>query len=322
MRWTPHMEDTLEHLAKEPEVFGDEALAAMARALKIGEDVLTASGWRFFELEAYSPPKPPPMVHVKALRSNLDVLRKSLRPELAENSTGSPERSHISQKRLTLLIEIVRSYLSWTDAMVNELPLTHRPSSPSGPNWVDFGKAECFHACVEALRYFLNECFDFTPHEIFGMHIGIGLHYAQATHMVYRLAIAPDSEATHDDPGYDRASVRNAIDLPQTLERAAQAWGSMPREVGIESDGTDPFTMTGVILRSAAVSWKKALDDAEARSRGQVGTTAEVGAESDAGVPLPSGETGDAGIEDFPMEDFTAAAGFWMPDMFAIWDDI
>jgi hypothetical protein len=80
------MEDTLEHLAKSPEVFGDEQLAAMARALRIGEDVLTASGWRFFEPEAYTPPKPPPMVHVKALRSNLDVLRQSLRPGLASDS--------------------------------------------------------------------------------------------------------------------------------------------------------------------------------------------------------------------------------------------
>lgn len=86
MRWTPHLEDMLEHLAKEPEVFGDELLATMARALRISEDVVSASGWRFFEAEASSPSKPPPALHVKALRSSLDTLKRSLRPELTETS--------------------------------------------------------------------------------------------------------------------------------------------------------------------------------------------------------------------------------------------
>jgi hypothetical protein len=86
MRWTPHLDDILNDLTTKPEVFGDELLATMARSLKIAEDVLSASGWRFFEAEASSPSKAPPSLHVKPLRSALDSLRRSLRPEVAENS--------------------------------------------------------------------------------------------------------------------------------------------------------------------------------------------------------------------------------------------
>ena len=86
MRWTPHLQDTLDHLSREPEVPGDEILAAITRALRIGEDVIAASGWRYFEVEAYCPSKPPPMVHVKALLTALANLRQSLRPDILENS--------------------------------------------------------------------------------------------------------------------------------------------------------------------------------------------------------------------------------------------
>jgi hypothetical protein len=80
--------------------------------------------------------------------------------------------------------------------MINELPLLHRPApNTSGPGWIDFGRAECFHACVEALRTFVANWFLFDHHEIFGMFIGLGLHFAQATHMIYRLSMAPASGA-------------------------------------------------------------------------------------------------------------------------------
>lgn len=84
------MQDSLDHLLREPEVPSDEVLAAMASALRIEEDIIAASGWRFFEPEVFNASKPPPMVHVKALSAALENLRRSLRPELLESSKLSP----------------------------------------------------------------------------------------------------------------------------------------------------------------------------------------------------------------------------------------
>lgn len=333
MRWTPHMEDTLEYLAKSPEVFGDEQLAAMARALRIGEDVLTASGWRFFEPEAYAPPKPPPMVLVKALRSNLDALRLSLRPEItgnSKNSTLSPHPSFIILLNTTFSSETIRAYLEWTDAMINELPLLHRPAPKTGPGWIDFDRAECFHACVEALRRFIDAWLVFEQHDIFGMFMGLGLHFAQATHIVYRLSMAPTSSSAGagEDPGWDRESVRNAIDLPRILTEGADKFASISEVVGLETeDGEeDAFIATAVSLRRAAETWGKAFADTETRrpTDAAAAFSSEVtgGAMINTTAITVSGGAGEgvANGEDVPMMDFSA--GFWMPDLFESWDSM
>ncbi|KAI5865361.1 hypothetical protein GGS23DRAFT_594894 [Durotheca rogersii] len=85
MRWTSHMEDSLEKLAADPKCPNDEVLVAMVRAQRIIEDVRQAT-WRTLDAPGqHAPPKPPPAFYSKALRVNLEGLRKSISPSLLEN---------------------------------------------------------------------------------------------------------------------------------------------------------------------------------------------------------------------------------------------
>lgn len=243
--------------------------------------------------------------------------------------------SRLIHSRLTLLsLETVRAYLYWTEAMINELPLLHRPSpNNSGPGWIDFGRAECFHACVEASRHFIDNWFHFDHYEIFGMFMGLGLHFAQATHMIYRLSMAPTGGT---DAGWDRQNVRDAIDLPRTLIQGAEKFSEVSEVLGLEVDDgeLDPYILTGMGLKAAATQWEKTFEDTDARRTAvsSVGGVATRSGEA-AGAPtgMPTGVPGYGGVdegaaggaadgEDLPMIDFSA--GFWMPDMFDTWNSV
>ena len=81
------MEDCMRHISENPETPDDEVLVATARALKIFEDVLTARPSRRPDSETWQLPNPPPMLVIKALRGNLEDLRRTTSRETLQNST-------------------------------------------------------------------------------------------------------------------------------------------------------------------------------------------------------------------------------------------
>lgn len=224
--------------------------------------------------------------------------------------------------------------------MINELPLLHRPApNTSGPGWIDFDRAECFHACVEALRSFIDTWFLFDHYELFGMFMGLTLHFAQSTHTIYRLSMAP-KPADHsdggvgglEDPGWDRESVRNAFDLPRILTKGADQFASVSQVVGLEMDDgdDDPYLFVGVGLRRTAEQWLRRFAETDTRRMPRRGgattsyttpstTTTDDATAGSAGETAPIAD-GFADGEDLPMPDFSA--GFWMPDLFESWDSM
>lgn len=75
------MENCLEQLAGDPECPGDELLAAMARTKIIANDVSRLT-WKLTDSESAGPPA----MYVKPLKDRVQAIRRSLKPELAENS--------------------------------------------------------------------------------------------------------------------------------------------------------------------------------------------------------------------------------------------
>ena len=71
------MEDYARHLTQHPETPGDGVLVATARAFAIMDDVAAASQL----------PSPPPILLIKALRANLEDIRRTASQETLENST-------------------------------------------------------------------------------------------------------------------------------------------------------------------------------------------------------------------------------------------
>lgn len=80
-KWTPHMEECLDKLAKEPEYPGDELLAAMARVKLIVEEIGRVT-WRRSDYESSGPP----WIYIKPLQDRLHRLKRSMSPELSQHS--------------------------------------------------------------------------------------------------------------------------------------------------------------------------------------------------------------------------------------------
>ncbi|KAF7562249.1 hypothetical protein G7046_g1896 [Stylonectria norvegica] len=284
MRWMPHMEACLQHLANEPETPGDELLVNIVKISRIVDDANLVASGRLFAAETGNLPKTPPMLHVKALLANLETIEKELPPWLVGN-------------------RVIRSYMCDTTTMINDLPLFCGHFRLSVPGWVDFGRTECLYGCLNAIKAGLDNWFSFTPNELFGSSMGIPLHFGRFTHILYRLAIS-------EDPAWDRNVVRSAVDLVTTLERAADLFGSVPEALGLQTDGSDPFNKGATTLRLAAPMWKRAFVELDAAAE-----NVRLGSQGGIGEGALGGVSGD-----FVPMDFSDDA--WLTDMFTSWEAV
>lgn len=90
MRWTAHMEDSLQKISADPECLNDEILVLMVRVFRIQEDIAQIT-WRSAEPYGNATSlKAPPLVYVGSLRASLEAVKKQIPPELADNSTFLP----------------------------------------------------------------------------------------------------------------------------------------------------------------------------------------------------------------------------------------
>lgn len=88
MRWTPHMEECMQKLADEPQWPGDLVLVVLAKVYKVLEDYsqIQWANSEFGGRAAATSAKTNPIHYLKSLRANLEEIKKSLTPELLENS--------------------------------------------------------------------------------------------------------------------------------------------------------------------------------------------------------------------------------------------
>ncbi|RYP22129.1 hypothetical protein DL765_001888 [Monosporascus sp. GIB2] len=240
MRWTPHMEESLQKLADEPEWVGDQVLVVLVRVFRILEEVSHVR-WSASEVGDHAAAtRSTPVYYVKALRANLEDIRRDLPPELMEN-------------------RVVLTHLYSVEAQINELGLQNpAPSSP--PVSMDFGRTECFEGFLRATKLWLEKYFSFEPAEYIGFTISMCLFFSRLTQILYRLSLT-------DDPTWDRAAVRHAVDLIATLEKGAARFASVARAAGFEGDGSDGgdiFTRVAHALQITIPNWRAKLEQAGA----------------------------------------------------------
>lgn len=248
------MEDCVRHLSRHPETPGDEVLVATARTFRIIEDLAAALPSRVADSEARQLPVPPPMLLIKALRVDLEDVRKTTNQKTLENSMLAQFIPSPLSYTTDTLPEVVVAHLLSTEAMINELPL-HPAEPPTTTRHLDFGRTECFHACLTALTHFLTTWLSFTPAELPGLPMSLHMLANRCTQMLYRLALA-------DDPAWDRAAVTGSVDVLATVERYADLYGAVPGTIGLETDGGDMYSRCAGVLRATVPIWRKALEEA------------------------------------------------------------
>ncbi|KAM5378079.1 hypothetical protein ACJZ2D_004537 [Fusarium nematophilum] len=238
MRWTSHMEESLQHLLHQPETLGDEVLVAIAEISKITDDITMAFPLQPVNLQATGQPLTPPTLYVKSLLMRVEATKKVLRQELSDN-------------------EVIQSYLYNATMMINSLPIANTFCAESLPGVADFGKTDCIFACIDAIKKGLDNWLAVADKDRWGMTVAPLLQFGRCCHTLYRVYMT-------EDPAWDRFRVRNAVDVIQILEQGAQAMEAVPRAVGLQGDGDDFFSRSAMALRSTILIWKKAFVDSEA----------------------------------------------------------
>ncbi|KAH7176843.1 hypothetical protein EDB81DRAFT_875635 [Dactylonectria macrodidyma] len=241
MRWTPHMEDCLQHFITNPEVPGDRVLAAITQLMQVMDDLKNIAVSRSMNAESGRPSKTPPSFHVKALLANLNNVKKAIPPDLLDHRFIVP-------------------FTTCADASINEFALSQfHEQSPVATTWIDQQKVESVFACVNACKQCIENWLAFSTDECYGMHVMIPIYFARCTHILYRLSLT-------EDPYWDRQMVRNAVDLLGIMEAAAKMFTDVALAKGMDKDSGNLFVRGAAALRQAIPIWAKAFADVDARS--------------------------------------------------------
>uniref|UniRef100_A0A0B7KQ49 Transcription factor domain-containing protein n=1 Tax=Bionectria ochroleuca TaxID=29856 RepID=A0A0B7KQ49_BIOOC len=178
MRWTSDMEASLQHLSSFPGVLQDRILVAIVKVFRIIDAVSAASTSRNIDMYAEREPKLPPAVYTSYLLNRLNSLKSALSPDILNEKT-------------------IRSYISYVEASINDLPLHRQASLADGNSWLDFRKAEHLHACLNACRQHLDNWSRFTIDELYCMSMPVHWYFARCTQILYRLSLM-------NDPSWDK----------------------------------------------------------------------------------------------------------------------
>ncbi|KAI1215166.1 uncharacterized protein F4807DRAFT_23873 [Annulohypoxylon truncatum] len=249
MRWTPHMEDSLQKLATSPETIHDELLVAMVRTYRIQEDVAQIT-WRAADHSGNSATlKNPPFIYVKALRTNLEAVKRELPAVLRDNKVFL---SHYYAAEIAIADMCLWNVNPWLTAH------PPRPAPVTGSSGgIDMGKLDAYYSSLQASKASLENFLSFAPGEYMCLSMPLTLHFGRATQTVYRLMVV-------DDPEWDRAIVKNSIDLMSVMDRAATRFLQVPQICGIDTaddpDNLDYYTKAANALRATIPSWTATLE--------------------------------------------------------------
>ncbi|OQE43560.1 hypothetical protein PENCOP_c003G00796 [Penicillium coprophilum] len=234
VQWTVHMEGCLQDLSEHPEVPGDRVLVVLTQLLKLTSNLHEVSTWRHIE-DPSPQTKPHRSLHVKSLRAVLDKIKSSAPPEILGN-------------------KIVLSYVYFTEALINELPLYPLEASQQ-IGCFDFGRTECFFACLQAMKNCMENFVTFAPEAVHSHPMMLHLHFSRCTHILYRLSLM-------EDPSWNRGDIPHVIDVLRSIEQCASLYESVSSAIGMETDGSDMYTQAAEILRATKALWRRKFEEA------------------------------------------------------------
>ncbi|KAI1499760.1 hypothetical protein F5X99DRAFT_430360 [Biscogniauxia marginata] len=247
MRWTPHMEDSLRKLAMNPECPGDELLVTIVKAHRIIEDVAQVT-WRSIDqdgMNGLSPSsRPPPMLYVKSLRQNLQVIKD----DLPESLVGD---------------KIAMSYLYATEMIICDMPFWNNNPWISAPprrnsgggnggsssghrTTISLSRLEAYHATLQASRACMDNFLGLAPAAYVGLSFPLVMHFFRSTQILYRLLL------TEDPDWGDRAAVAAELDLMAAIERGAARFARVAAAYGFESENAGANVVSSVATAAGA----------------------------------------------------------------------
>ncbi|KAE9376342.1 hypothetical protein N431DRAFT_289530, partial [Stipitochalara longipes BDJ] len=187
LRWTPYMDDCLLKLISESECSTDEIFAHQVQLQLIVHKVSELSNAQSDTSQA---PKTPLPFYLKAFRSQLLEVQRSLSPEAECN-------------------EILQAYIHRTNFSINALALSKEPLVS---NTTNFTRLDCLSTCLASLKSWFGIFFTIPPSQFLNLSFPYFSQLVNAIVLLHRLS-------TFEDPAWDRGVVKETIDILVVLER-------------------------------------------------------------------------------------------------------
>ncbi|KAI1120627.1 hypothetical protein F5Y10DRAFT_257975 [Nemania abortiva] len=290
MRWTSHMEDSLNILTANPEWEGDQILVLMVRIHRLAENIFQSQpGWAP-ESDSYGTLKPPSNIYVKYFRRCLQTIKDQVPESLKNNRLATS---------IIMSAEMIISEIPFCNPTCGgRMPEWHtdahmrQPGAQShGPRPMDVGRVEANFATLQTSKAFFEHFLTFDLDDFVGFSFPVLLNFFRAAQILYRLHVI-------DEPGWDHSAVSSSVDLLATMDLVANQYNRIPALYGFltETDAegnevTNFYVKCSKTFSSTMPMWRAHFEQAEAARRG-------AGADADTGIGADAaGSGGDTGSQ-------------------------
>ncbi|KAL5344109.1 hypothetical protein BJX70DRAFT_352582 [Aspergillus crustosus] len=234
--WTPHMTECLEALAEAKEAPGDALLVQLVRTQLVLDKTITELGFDYDNIKDRDSCQPPLSFYIKGLQSQIDEIKKSTPPHLAQNTT--------------LLL-----HWHYAETKIYETALVK--AATEEPH---LARLDQLYTCLAAVQKRFDVFFGLPDRDFAYFPATILFPTAHSLITLLRLS-------TFEYPGWDLLTVRQTIDLLSTTQRVADRLAHAPSVVGIRNapdakEGEhDCFTGASRILSGLRATWAARLPD-------------------------------------------------------------
>ncbi|KAI0445468.1 hypothetical protein F4803DRAFT_507858 [Xylaria telfairii] len=285
MRWTSHMEDSLNLLASNPEWEGDQILVLMVRIRRLADNIIQAQATWASDPEPYGIFKPPVTIYVKYYHQWLQKIKDQL-PESLKDS------------------RLATSLIMSADMFISEIPFSnstcwgHLPEShldthtrqlrpqPPPPRHIDIARVEANYATLHTSKAFFDHFLTFELTDFLGFSFPVLLNFFRAAQILYRLRVV-------DDLNPDNQAVPNSIDLLEGIEIVANRYEQLPGLYGfrteVDAEGneaTNFYTKCAKTFTGTSPIWRAHFAQTEASKMG-TSTSTGLGADASSGLNEP-----------------------------------
>ncbi|PWY80823.1 hypothetical protein BO94DRAFT_470367 [Aspergillus sclerotioniger CBS 115572] len=232
LRWTSHMQESLEVLAGSEESPGDGVLVQLTRTRLLADQILQGP-WSE-GLYGLHPAQAVAAFHLKALQSRLEAIKAEIPVSLAENK---PILFHFYDTEITLY----------------EVAIAKPPADEE----MSTQRLDHLYAALQVVKRFFDLFLTIAPAGYTSLALP---NLTQVSHCLVTLLRL----STLDYPGWDKAAVRRSVDILAVAEQIATRMGQVADAVGIQSEGAcdDPFGKLGMIMQKLRSEWELRLQEA------------------------------------------------------------
>ncbi|GAD91479.1 glucose-methanol-choline (gmc) oxidoreductase [Paecilomyces variotii No. 5] len=232
LRWTSHMDESLQILAEKQEYPTDIVLVQLVKLQLITEKAAQGPWNQWFAENAHSH-EPPPAFYLHALQSQVLEVVNKIPPELQHN-------------------EMVLMQKHYTELTIQEVSLSRAPIMS---NITGFQRLESLYSCLSSAKAFMDIFRNTTPAELVGMPFSTFSQFGNCLIVLYKLS-------TLEDPAWDKSMVRNTADVLLIIDEVLQTMGHITEFVAGPGQEDRTFLKGAMLMRSLRQKWAENMSPA------------------------------------------------------------